>query len=163
MPQELFTAETEGGWFLRAEGHITAARSLDLRRHFVERLERPPLPGSFCVDLSACDYMDSTFMGLLVGFHKKARALTGRSLSLYRPTADCGRLLAGLGIAPLFTVVTAAPAGWPSVWTALPSDQSATLDLLADAHRNLSEVSDDNARRFASLQKILEDQLKEGQ
>ena len=125
-----------------------------------ERLSRQPVPVLLGVDLSACDYMDSTFMGLLVGFHKKYKQLSGRSLTVLRPSPECIKLLTGLGILKLMVRVDGPVPASPEEWTTVTKNLKPTVDVILGAHRNLSEISPDNEKRFASLQEALEKQAK---
>ena len=160
VAEALYYQENESGLFLRPEGHITAAGSTDLRELILGRLTRAPAPPLLAADLSECDYMDSTFMGLLVGFHKRYRGLTGRALTILRPTAECLKLLTGLGILKLMTLVTGADPPSPGEWISLRPSQSPSPEVLLHAHRNLSELSPENERKFSSLQNVLERQME---
>jgi anti-anti-sigma factor len=160
VAEALYYQENDSGLFIRAQGHITAAVSTDLREVILDRLNTAPVPPVLGVDLSACEYMDSTFMGLLVGFHKRYKTLTGRPLTILRPTPECMKLLTGLGILKLMTLVTGPEPASPLVWTGLQANQSPSTEVLLNAHQNLSELSLENERKFSALQNVLEQQLQ---
>lgn len=160
MAEALFFQENESGLFIRAEGHVTAAVSTDLRELVLGRLTKAPVPPVLAVDLSACEYMDSTFMGLLVGFHKRYRVLTGRLLTVLRPTPECVKLLVGLGILKLMTVVEGPHPASPASWTSLHPRHELSPELVLGAHRNLSELSPENEKKFSTLQSVLEQQIQ---
>ena len=161
VAEALFYQENDDGLFIRALGHITAAVSTDLWEVILERLSQTPVPQLLAVDLSACEYMDSTFMGLLVGFHKRYRQLTGRSLTILRPTQECTKLLTSLGILRILTLVSGPQPPSPSTWTGLRASQAPSTEVLLNAHRNLSELSPENKKKFSALQNVLEQQLNE--
>ena len=148
------------GLFIRAEGHVTAAVSTDLRELILNRLTKAPVPPLLAADLSACEYMDSTFMGLLVGFHKRYKALTGRPLTILRPSSECVKLLNGLGILKLMTLVTGGDPGSPKTWTGLKARLGPNPEVLLRAHQNLSELSVENEKKFSTLQSVLEQQIE---
>ena len=160
VAESLFFQENETGLFIRAQGHITAAVSTDLRELIQSRLTRAPVPGLLAVDLSDCEYMDSTFMGLLVGFHKRYKVLTGRALTILRPSQDCIKLLTGLGILKLMTLVSGPEPVSPETWTALKASHLPSTEVLLHAHKDLSEISADNEKKFSALQSVLEQQLE---
>jgi anti-anti-sigma factor len=161
VPEALYFQETQAGLFIKAVGHITASLSVDLKILVMERLERLPVPAEVYADLSECSYMDSTFMGLLVGFHKKLKAMTGHSLSLLNPSNECEKLLRGLGIWRLMRVVEGKLAeGEPQFWTTVTKNNSPNPEVLLKAHQNLSEISPENAQKFSALEDILKDQIK---
>lgn len=160
VAEELFYQENDSGLFIKARGHITAAVSADLRELILTRLTKAPVPPVLAVDLSECEYMDSTFMGLLVGFHKRYKVLTGRALTILRPTTDCIKLLGGLGILKLMTLVTGNEVASPEAWTGLRPQRAPSTEILLHAHRNLSEISPENEKKFSLLQGVLEQQLE---
>ena len=160
MAEALYYQENVSGLFIRAQGHITAAISTDLRELILDRLTKAPAPPLLAADLSECDYMDSTFMGLLVGFHKRYKVLTGRPLTILRPTPECTKLLTGLGILKLMTLVVGDQPESPVAWTDLRASHSPTTEVLLNAHRNLSEISPENEKKFSALQSVLEQQLE---
>lgn len=162
VSESLCFQENATGLFVKAEGHITAVLSADLREVIFERLSREPVPPLLGVDLSACDYMDSTFMGLLVGFHKKFKVLSGRSLTVLRPSPECTKLLTGLGILKLMERVEGPVPPSPTEWVLVTKNLKPTVEVILSAHRNLSELSPDNEKKFASLQEALEQQVKKG-
>jgi len=160
VAEAIYFQENDSGLFLRAEGHVTAAASTDLRELILSRLTKAPAPPLLGADLSACDYMDSTFMGLLVGFHKRYKALTGRTLTILRPTSECIKLLTGLGILKLMTLVTGPEPASPEHWIGLRAHQSPSPEVVLGAHKNLSELSPENEKKFSTLQSVLEQQLE---
>lgn len=160
VAEELFYQENDSGLFIKALGHITAAVSTDLRELILGRLTQAPVPPVLAADLSACEYMDSTFMGLLVGFHKRYKILTGRSLTILRPSEECVKLLNGLGILKLMTWVTGPEPASPTVWQAVHPHKAPSTEVLLHAHRNLSEISPENEKRFSVLQGVLEKELE---
>jgi len=160
VAEALFYQENGNGLFVRATGHITAAVSTDLRELVIERLSRDPAPPVLAVDLSACDYMDSTFMGLLVGFHKRYKQLTGRALTVQSPTPECLKLLTGLGILSLMSVVTEPSSASPEQWKTIFPRKSPAAEILLNAHKDLSDLSPENEKKFSSLRSVLEQQVK---
>ncbi len=160
MAEALFYQEDGTGLFVRAQGHITAAVSTDLRDLVLNRLSHPPVPPLLAVDLAACDYMDSTFMGLLVGFHKKYKQLTGRALTIIRPSPECLKLLTGLGILKLMTVASGPDTVPPEAWKPIHPRKGPAAEVLLKAHQDLSELSPDNDRKFSALRSVLEQQVE---
>jgi len=82
VAEALFYKEDRNTLYLRAQGHITASLCADLRGMVFSRFEKTPQVENMYVDLSACDYMDSTFMGLLVGFNKRLVKAAGKNFQL---------------------------------------------------------------------------------
>jgi len=159
VAEALFYHEDETGLFVRALGHVTAAVSTDLRELILNRLALPAVPPLFAVDLSECDYMDSTFMGLLVGFHKRYKQLTQNPLTILRPTPECLKLLRGLGILPLLRLITGKEPASPREWTSVQARQNPAAEILLQAHEELSGLSPENERKFEALRSVLKQQI----
>ena len=71
VEEALFLRESGNVIYIRATGHITANSCSELKSRVFGRLEAKPPVDAVYVDLEHCEYMDSTFMGLLVGFNKR--------------------------------------------------------------------------------------------
>jgi len=115
-----------------------------------------------CIDLSACQGMDSTFMGLLVGYAGTFGDHNGQ-LVLVNPAAENTRLLDMLGVSTIVPVI----AGFdvPALrFVEVESDERQTprerAELMVVAHRNLMALSESNRQQFqpflTALQKDLE-------
>jgi len=158
--EALYYKEKEKVLYLRAHGHVTAALCADLRARAFDRFQgEPPVQGMY-VDLSECEYMDSTFMGLLVGFNKRLLKSAGKRIVLVRPSESCVGLLTGLGIASLITM-TNDEVPFPEDLENVVRTQATSAELLLKAHENLMELSDENRQRFSTLHKVLSGQTGE--
>ncbi len=154
MPEALYYQESDNTLFLRALGHITAALCADLRERVYSRLDGGvPVSGMY-VDLASCDYMDSTFMGLLVGFNKRLLKSTGKRLVLVAPSAGALDLLAGLGLTALVDIRDAGPA-FPKDMEPVEKTRAPGADMLLRAHENLMDISEENRKKFAGLHSVL--------
>jgi len=158
VPEALYFLETDNKLYLQAQGHITAALCADLRGLVFSRLETTPDIEAMWIDLSACEYMDSTFMGLLVAFNKRLTKNKGRKLALVQPTAMARDLLEGLGISSLVEIVDA-PVVFPQGMKNIVKTTNSGAELLLSTHENLMELSEANRKKFSGLQSILKKQL----
>lgn len=121
------------------------------------------------VDLSACTGMDSTFMGTLAGMSTRLSTRGGGVLQIADPGSRNLRSLEDLGLDHLMQID---PPG--AVWRAnlqsirgglkSPSE-AAAIDALQrarhvlEAHQNLSELNDKNAREFSDVVTTLKTSL----
>ncbi|GAB1482850.1 hypothetical protein MASR2M78_16660 [Treponema sp.] len=159
MSEALYYKEHDNKLYLRAKGHVTAALCADLRERVFSRLDAEPSITAMYVDLSECEYMDSTFMGLLVGFNKRLIKAGKDRLILVNPTLVAKDLISGLGLNSLVTILyeeLSFPEGMEDVY----KTRSAGVELLLKAHENLMEISEDNRKKFATLHAVLENQTK---
>ena len=158
MPETLRYKEMDNVLFIKAEGHITASFCADLRTMVFTRFDSQPAVVAVNVDLSACSYMDSTFMGLLVGFNKRLTKIGAGRLRIIKPTSQARELIEGLGLLPLVNVVDE-PVIFPDDMVNIIKTTATGADLLLKAHENLMELSDENRKRFATLHSVLKNQV----
>jgi anti-sigma B factor antagonist len=115
-----------------------------------------------CVDLSACNGMDSTFMGLLVGYSQQLTRVGGRVV-VVNPTEQNRRLLDMLGVSTVLPVIVQeAPlqlefVGLPAGITMNPAQR---IELVRKAHQNLVALTPANQVRFSAFLSALEGDLQ---
>jgi anti-anti-sigma factor len=156
VEEALYYKDQDNVLYVRAVGHITAAVCYALRLRVFDRLGRTPEPDAFYIDLSQCSYMDSTFMGLLVGFNKQFRP----GVEIVAPSEPCVQLLKGLGIHTLLRI-RPAPVALPKDMELMSSASESRAEVLLKAHEHLIEISDENRKRFALLRSILKKKVDE--
>ena len=160
MKEELFFSETESYIFIKAVGHITARLCPDLKNKIITLCEKADKLTDLFVDLSACEYMDSTFMGLLIGLHKKLSRDYSIKLTLLAPSESCLSLLKGLGLDRLLSIsdeISIVPDNLEPLYGSV----SVSTQLLLKAHENLMEVSEQNKKKFNLLHSILKERMRE--
>lgn len=123
------------------------------------------------VDLGECSGMDSTFMGTLAGMAARLSAQDRGTLHIAEPGERNRRSLEDLGLDFLMEIDPPA-AVWRGKADAIRSELKSpqapgglgsmqrTRHVL-EAHQNLSELSDKNARDFAGVVDMLENELAE--
>jgi len=154
VEEALFLKESNDAVYIRAQGHVTANICSDLKLRVFERLESKAPLGAVYVDLSECEYMDSTFMGLLVGFNKRFLRLSERPITVLRPNETCLKLLRTIGVARLVDI-RQEDIPFPLVMENLGAERKASARMLLNAHEDLIELSEENERKFSSLRTIL--------
>lgn len=158
VEEALYLAEENNKLYIRATGHVTAQLCAELKARVFDRLDLKPPVDAVYVDLSQCEYMDSTFMGLLVGFNKRFLRLSERPISVLRANDVCKKLLSTIGVARLVDMSDDAIA-FPAEQERIGALRQADAALLLDAHDNLIELSDENERKFSALRSVLSDQI----
>src|SRR3954463_7175856 len=92
-PSALTVGWTRRGYCVRVAGRGTMRESPALRAFALQILDEPGRP-TLDVDLTACDYLDSTFLGGLVGlFRRFEQAGPSGRLAIAGPTEVLHRLL----------------------------------------------------------------------
>jgi anti-anti-sigma factor len=146
--------------YIRATGHVTALVCPRLKSAVFERLDAEPPVAKVYLDLSACEYMDSTFLGLIVGTQKRFSRLAGGprgpggSIVLLGVNEACKGLLRTIGVLGMVEL-SEAQVPFPAELERLSGEERASARFLLDAHEDLSSLSAENRKRFATLTSVL--------
>jgi anti-sigma B factor antagonist len=159
---------------VRVVGRGTFQNSQPLRRYALEMMERGAR--QFIVDLSGCDGMDSTFLGVLAGIGLRLTQ-DGRAGHIHIANVSSRNLelLQTLGLDRLFEMNQPAgqnlhyepPAG--AVFQRLPESdvrqlnkplsKRETAELMLEAHDDLVRVDQRNVAKFKDLTAFLRDRV----
>jgi anti-anti-sigma factor len=145
--------------YVRATGHITAALCPELKTKCFARFEVAPPVSAVYIDLSSCDYMDSTFLGLIVGLTKRLMAKARKKLTIVAANDACLGLLKTIGVLGLLEDSRESPP-FPERMERIGRGSAATAEFLLDAHEELSSLSDDNRAKFSALTSLLRDSMR---
>jgi len=162
MANELMYREEGGNLYIRAVGRMTANISYSLRGKVFARLKTTPPLKDIYVDLSKCDYMDSTFMGIIIGINKHLREISRRGVTIVCPTDECNSLFAGLNIIKLLNIDTAVRE-FPAFMEEVTDNGKPKAEVVLHAHEDLMEISEDNALKFSLLKEYLEKKVVDEQ
>lgn len=157
------TALTEDGFLVRVEGWGTMRESPVFHEAAVSCLGRQA--GTLVIDLSECQYLDSTFLGCLVDLHKRFGRTAPGCLLVVADQAQQQRLLAPLQLHRVLPLADSAPAPI-SEWVTLCSEALAQRDLaqhILQCHGRLVELGGDNAAVFGPIVQRLARELNEQQ
>ncbi|MBN2874764.1 MAG: STAS domain-containing protein [Spirochaetales bacterium] len=154
MEEALFIKEMNNRVFIRAQGHITANSCPELKARVFDRLEAKPAVEEVNIDMSDCEYMDSTFMGLIVGFNKRFLRFSPQPVKLFGLNETCLKLLKTIGVARLVTIGDEPPR-FPEPLERLGPGRKAEAGLVLKAHEELMKLSDENEKRFSALHSAL--------
>ncbi|MDA8412104.1 MAG: STAS domain-containing protein [Treponema sp.] len=158
MDEALFFMATGDRMYIKATGHVTATYCPDLKaRCFARFDDRPPVAG-VAIDLSECEYMDSTFLGLIVGLTKRLTADSGRKVNIFGISPTCVGLLKTIGVLKLIEIVET-PEDFPARLDQVGRTATATAQFLLDTHEELASLSDENRAKFAALNGMLRESI----
>src|SRR6516165_4500505 len=85
---------TVSGYMLRVEGRGTLQESPAIHDFAARILDQGPEAGTFVIDLAACDYLDSTFLGCLVMLHRRYNHPVPHRFRVAASAEKCQKLLA---------------------------------------------------------------------
>ena len=114
------------------------------------------------IEIAGCTGMDSTFMGLIVGFAKQFEDEKGL-LAIVNPGANNLRLLKMLGVTEVVTVLENQRLPPDIDFVQISSDPDLTpaqrAELIARAHQNLMRISEANKAKFTAFLAAIEQDL----
>ena len=121
----------------------------------------------FIVDLSECVLMDSTFLGVLVGFGLKLKpgaTTDSHEIELLNPNTRVNELLENLGALPLFKIMNGSLQLPGDVKISTPAPVNPTHEEVTrtclEAHQTLMAVNPENIARFKDVAQFLAEDLK---
>jgi anti-anti-sigma factor len=159
MQNSIYYLENNNSIYIRASGHITAPICFGLRQRVFSRFEENKEIKAIYADLSECEYMDSTFMGLLIGFNKKLFSLYNKNVCIVKPSAESVAHLEELGLDKVLSF-TKENIQFPEDMEIISQKEKVSAEFILKAHENLIEISEDNRKRFKIVQELLSKQIK---
>ena len=147
---------TEAGYLFRIDGHGTMRESVAVRNFVCGALEPAD---DVVVNLSNCDYLDSTFLGCLLILHQRSSACAAR-LTVFASDAARKRLLSALRLEQVLCFTDELPecVGAPAMLEVSRVGQPEFAYHLVETHRKLAELGGPAA---ATFQAIVEDLARE--
>lgn len=150
--------------FVKVAGRANFTSSVDFKT-LVNGL-RQKGHDQFILDLSECQLMDSTFLGVLAGLGRKMKQSgngdRGATIALCSPSPRIADLLVNLGVADLFKVVTP-PAATDRLQPVAPAagvDKKEISRTCLEAHQALMEIHPANVAKFKDVAAFLTEDLK---
>jgi len=155
----LTIGRTPGGYLIGIEGQGTLLQSPAFEELVEGCLRDEDL--SVAVDLSACEYLDSTFLGCLATLHLKYGCPSHTRFQIVASPEARRNLLHRSRLDCLFQPSTCPPetVGEPVEVEAASPDRRELGRHIAAAHRYLAELGGSEAERFSRIAKRIEDEL----
>ena len=150
--------------YLKPLGHVTASLSFPVREMIFKKLNRFHAIFNIFVDLSETDYMDSTFLGLMVGIDKRLYSHLKTHLYVLNPNEISFKLLRNMGLHKFLNILRKKI---PENICFSLFDDKVKIDeiektrIVLSTHKDLIYLSEANKRRFKTLAEVLERKLKE--
>jgi anti-sigma B factor antagonist len=156
--------------YVRVVGRGTFQNGQPLRLFALQKIDEGRR--EFIIDLSQCQGMDSTFLGVLAGIGLRLRQ-DGKlaTVQIVNISPRHLELLQTLGLDRLFTMNSSAPTSLADAdyhklpdtdLTQLshPLDKDETADLMIEAHDNLVRADERNATKFRELTRFLREAVE---
>ena len=147
---------------VRITGRANCLSSVPFKRVINSLIERGRRV--FTLDLSDCQLMDSTFLGVLVGLNRTlGQSESDGGFSLYRPTEPVRILLDNLGILELFSTAESLDQAEAAetVEAGEAPDKTELTRTSLEAHQTLTDANPENEAKFKEVTRFLEEDLKQ--
>ena len=149
---------TATGYLVRI-GHHGTLRESRLVSEFLASLRGP---AEVDVDLSGTAYLDSTFMGCLMGHHKRLNLGRQGRFRICGPVENLRRLMGKTRLDTVLPMVETVPSlvGSEQELSAEAMDAGNLADFIADAHRKLAELGGPDSDAYARVADRLEEESR---
>ena len=146
----LLSAPTDDGFVMRIVGRGTFTES-PVFREFVARCLDMESGPHVVIDITQCDYLDSTFMGCLIWLHKYAES--GSRLKFYATPEKTRELFSFCMLDRVLNIVDARPEPTDEflVLTMVDIESSELGRHIAECHQRLAELGSKEAAKFRSI------------
>ena len=163
----VLVARTADGCCVRVQGRGTMKESPAVQefvsRTLVDDGAGEAAAGTVTVDLSACEYLDSTFLGCLLGLYKQFDGRGGGRFSITAPPATLAKLFGPTRLDKLMSARSEPPAvtgEWVPLEVAQPvTDARDLTHHVMECHRRLAEVEGPQQAAFRRIADQLEHEL----
>ncbi len=160
---ELFISSRNGVYMIRVTGRATF-ECAPVIRNLAKTLERESFK-EIRIDLKECQWMDSTFMGVLAMLGLQAKKINA-GITVCNAGEQNTELLCGLGLRKLFKFVTEDTASADDSACKVENsvqDDIASARTVLDAHETLMNVDEDNVRKFGGVVSLVKQDLERKQ
>jgi anti-anti-sigma regulatory factor len=158
----LKVAAAPGGYCIRIEGRGTMRESHSAAQFAGRALSEPDM--AVTADLSACEYLDSTFLGCLVDLHRRAGKCTPPRFRVVAPPDKVQKLLHPMRLELVLRPSAEAPQVLGE-YVALPAAEPGSPDVMRhvmECHRLLAETGAPQKAAFAAIADSIERELAKG-
>ena len=158
----LKVAGTREGYCVRIEGRGTMRESRCAAEFTAGPLAEPGV--SVVVDLSACEYLDSTFLGCIVDMHRRAGKEKPPRFTVFAPPEQVQKLLYPMRL-DLVLKTTDRPPEVVGDYVTLPAAEPGTPEVMRhvmECHRLLADVGGPQKAVFTAIADNIERELNKG-
>lgn len=166
---KILVAKVDDAVCIKLEGRATFACSVDFKRLLTEAHEAGAK--RFVINLSACQIMDSTFLGMLSGLGRRISSEDlppeKRPIELLNPTERVSDLIDNLGVSDLFHIMHCDEANPTTYDESYESgEETSKIDMTRnclEAHQILMDLNPDNVTKFKDVAKYFEEEVKKAE
>lgn len=157
---EIFVSRENDAYRVKVAGRATFAVSPTLR-NLVQRIESDLPKNGVSIDLSECNGMDSTFMGILAMLALKLKN-NDQYVEIANANEANKRILYGLGLNKLFKYIETEKMNQPD-WVKEEEKEVSfreNAETVLEAHKTLVKTDTDNINKFKNVIEQVEKELE---
>lgn len=164
QPDNLTAAEVDTHVYICIHGRGNFRTSPTLKSYIKQKINNPATT-HILLDMSDCEGMDSTFMGVLAGLACIAKARPSLTFQLTHLSAKNEALLITLGVNRVLDYHLASETKAPLSHTApqlelpIEADTKTTAQTSLEAHQQLADLTPENQVEFKSVIELLQADL----
>jgi anti-anti-sigma factor len=157
-------ARSAAGYLIRVSGQGTSRESPALAAFVTQYLEAAP-QASVVLDLSVCEYLDSTFLGCLLMLHRRCAAKSDARFVVAAEREARRKLLAATHLDVVLQISDSAPAAVGGFVRLHPQalDAREFGRHVMESHRALSQLPGEHAGVFREIADRLAQELEDAQ
>lgn len=153
---------TGSGLYIGMNGRATQRTCPTVDRLVSDFLASQPATPEIAIDLTGCEWLDSTFAGWMAGLQKRLGRIAGGKLRISGCSDRCRASLDRMQLAGMFAQeaipVPTELTQVPCITTDRPDREA--LRIMLQAHEELAAVSEANARIFGPIVEMIRKQLE---
>ena len=156
MKSDVSIAQNAGNYKIKVSGRASFECSPALR-NLAKSLENEKFK-SMCIDLTSCESMDSTFMGVLAMLGLRAMK-QNVSIEIANASDFSKKLLDDLGVSRLFKFTETETAPDEEFESTVNDNIQEKNETVLEAHKTLMEIDDDNVEKFEKVVEFVKKDL----
>ena len=150
--------KTATGFVVRIAHHGTLRES----RALAEFAASMPHGQELSLDLSKADYLDSTFLGSLMGLHKRTNMARNGTFRICGPVVHVRRLMGKTRLDTVLPLVDGVPStlGEEQEIPQAATESAELAHFIADAHRKLAELGGPDSPAYAKVAERIDEETR---
>jgi len=151
--------------FIKPEGYITANLCFTMRENLYRKISDLNPSFNIYIDMSKTEYMDSTFLGLLIGLEKKIFSNFKKHIYIINPSKAALKYLEHFTLTFFLRIKKSidipADLEFKEFDDDIKKSDLEKLKMIFFSHEDLCSLNEENKKRFESLQEFLKKQIQE--
>lgn len=161
----VLVGQIENGYLVKVVGRGTMEFCSQLFEYLSNKIDTATVAtmGNIYFELSEANYLDSSFIGVIVSVEKKLKKTFAKEVIILNPTEKVQEILSTMGLLELLPIQDNHTLKNiqvdEEVQKKLQKDYK-DIELLLTSHQNLMELNSENKKRFGLVEEMLKKELE---